>query len=602
MGFHFKALIALYLFFLFPLIGSANKDSLRYYLQQGMNLYNTSNYTQAEASILKALQFSANDSIQQITLFNNLGNINAQLRNIEDAIAYYQRGLAIAEQLKDKVKEAEIIKNLAALYAEQKDFEKSLELISVAERTIDGNLHSILLADIKNNKAIIYEQQDKIDEAEKLYIEALALYKKADNIERLALTYNNLGVLNKNKKYYSRAIYYLEQSLELSKELNSQFFIAANLINLSNVYGLNNERQKAVDYAKKGVEISREIKDLDLVAEALESLSSHYAGMKLFQKAYEINQEYLEVYRNVINESRSKAITEMQEKYETLQKEKLIGSLQQEKELQRLEIEKQENQLKLTKIIVGLSLITILLMALSIIIYLKVKNERQRRKEQELVYNTEKKERLKLASDMHDELGSGLSKITLISQLIQKKEFEKPELLKMMNSLQDTSLKISDNMRSLVWSLNPEHQSASAFLARLKEFLGNTLEGIGFDFNFTISGNTNNLQLNMDVVKHLLPACKEAINNIIKHAKATMIECTVELTTESMKVSIIDNGIGITERKTGGHGLDSLQKRISECGGTLQINSAIGKGTEICFMNIPVTLIKNTDEAKPSYS
>jgi signal transduction histidine kinase len=94
----------------------------------------------------------------------------------------------------------------------------------------------------------------------------------------------------------------------------------------------------------------------------------------------------------------------------------------------------------------------------------------------------ENEERTRIAKDIHDELGSGLSKINLVSEIIKKEDIRNPLIYDQLNSISETSTKLVENMRDLIWVWNPENNQLDHLIARIREYSYNYLEDFPLKF------------------------------------------------------------------------------------------------------------------------
>jgi ligand-binding sensor domain-containing protein/signal transduction histidine kinase len=190
--------------------------------------------------------------------------------------------------------------------------------------------------------------------------------------------------------------------------------------------------------------------------------------------------------------------------------------------------------------------------------------------------------RLRIADDLHDDIGSELSSIALESDLIARRlSREKPE--------QDRLLAVgrmirhaAGNLRDVVWIVNPEQDKLEDLVARMREVAATMLTGIHYAFR--VEGPLATVPLEMELKRHVLMMFKEVMNNIVRHAHATRVEIEVELSTKQLRICVNDNGVGFdVATQHGGRGLKSLQSRASVIGGTVEVQSAPGSGTTVCL-------------------
>jgi two-component system NarL family sensor kinase len=556
------------------------KDSLT---RVAIDLYEKGEYKQAIIIFEDRLKIAdkQNDAEWQSVLLTNLGNAHSQIGNSVVSVKYYQKALTISEQIGDKKRIARILKNIGSLYSEQKDFTNALNYYAKAEAVARQNKDTPVLADCANNKAIVYEQQMRFQEAISSYHEALSIYQQMNAKDRIALTLNNLGVVYKNTQNYPASINYYSRSLEISEKLGDQFMVAANLTNLGNVYLKTGSHGRALELHQKALRIARGIDAMNVVVEVYSSLSEDYAGLEDFRAALDWHRKYSLLTDSLINKERSQQIGELEKKYEIEKKEREIEALTQSQKIsslelkgQRLVIEKYRYQL------VGIAGIVLLSALVAFLLYNRQKF-RQRQLQEKAVLDAEFKERMRIARDVHDDLGSGLSRISLMASLAERKVTGDHQ--KDIRSIAGISKELVDNMRDLVWVLNPDNTTMDHLLARIREYCGDYCEEAGISAEVVFPDKRPGLKIARGAQRNLFLTVKEAIHNTVKHAQATSIKIQIAYNDGGVRISITDNGkgFGSNRQHSAGNGLKNMRHRIESLGGSFDLTSDGVNGTSI---------------------
>ena len=189
--------------------------------------------------------------------------------------------------------------------------------------------------------------------------------------------------------------------------------------------------------------------------------------------------------------------------------------------------------------------------------------------------------RNKIASDLHDEIGSTLSSITVYSDIIEEREQDKELQLiaeRISNSSRDTLVAMSD----IVWSINPKNDRFDNILLRMKAFAYEVLEVQNKQLHFAADEALSDIKLAMNERKNFYLIFREALNNAIKYAHAKNVWVTVQLINKQIVFTLKDDGIGFntTEQKQG-NGLINMQRRSKDLKGQLNIESQPGNGTTV---------------------
>lgn len=192
--------------------------------------------------------------------------------------------------------------------------------------------------------------------------------------------------------------------------------------------------------------------------------------------------------------------------------------------------------------------------------------------------------RARLARDLHDDVGSSLSSISIISNMATKKPEHSPEDVKrIFTKISETSQKTLDSISDLVWTLDPENDLMQDLFMRMRLYASETLEAKEIMYEFNVAQETEFIKMTMDKRKNIYLIFKEALNNIIKYSKCTRVLINVKLVNHNMEFEITDNGIGFEEEhlEHKGNGLKNMKQRASQLNGTLTIESKPGEGTNI---------------------
>lgn len=207
--------------------------------------------------------------------------------------------------------------------------------------------------------------------------------------------------------------------------------------------------------------------------------------------------------------------------------------------------------------------------------------------------------RNRIAADLHDEIGSTLSSVSLASSVIQQKlDNNNTEVKSLLQRINDNTNSMMEAMNDIVWAINTKNDRMESIIYRMRAFALEILEPEQVEVHFSISEQANQLQLDMQQRKNIYLIFKEAVNNAAKYAECRNLWVDIHYNQNKMKMRVQDDGIGFTltqgenglnanntfdnnYRLYGGNGLPNIQKRTEEIKGKSRIESAKGKGTHI---------------------
>jgi len=195
--------------------------------------------------------------------------------------------------------------------------------------------------------------------------------------------------------------------------------------------------------------------------------------------------------------------------------------------------------------------------------------------------------RKKIAADFHDELGSRVTKISMMSKLLEKELSNKREDASgYIDMITENADGLFDEMREFIWELNPEQDSLSDLAYQLKSFSEQLFDKTEIAFQLTgLKEDYQEIKLPMDWRQHLLRIFKEGMHNVLKHAAECKNVCLdITFNNNYLIITLTNDGKGfIPETGNRGNGLKNMRERAEKINGQLNIKSANGNGTKITF-------------------
>lgn len=198
-----------------------------------------------------------------------------------------------------------------------------------------------------------------------------------------------------------------------------------------------------------------------------------------------------------------------------------------------------------------------------------------------------KEERLrsKIATDLHDDIGSTLSSISFYTETIKQQTAETiPHLTPMLNKMGESSREMVGNMSDIVWAINPANDDVKHLASRIQAHAATLCSLKNIQLQFECNEEMYSLKLSMEQRQNIFLLFKEAINNALKYAECSIITVQLRKQKEQLFLLIKDNGIGFDkEIVEDGNGLINMQKRAKDIGGNCSIQSTQGNGTIVEF-------------------
>lgn len=191
--------------------------------------------------------------------------------------------------------------------------------------------------------------------------------------------------------------------------------------------------------------------------------------------------------------------------------------------------------------------------------------------------------RFQLSRDLHDDMGSTLSTVNILSSIAKSKLRSDPEQsLSYLERISSTSQQMMESMDDIVWSINPMNDTMDKLVNKMRAFAGGILEPLQIDLQLLCDDSVDQLKLNMAGRRDFYLIFKEAINNAAKYSSCTRVKVEMFLKGKMLHLKIRDNGVGfVTEGNTDGNGLGNMKKRAGNLHAKLSIESVPGEGTAI---------------------
>jgi signal transduction histidine kinase len=197
-------------------------------------------------------------------------------------------------------------------------------------------------------------------------------------------------------------------------------------------------------------------------------------------------------------------------------------------------------------------------------------------------------ERLRIAQDIHDDLGARVTQISLVSGLAQSDHTLSEKALADFNTISGMARELVSALYETVWAVNPENDNLDALGNYVCQMVDNLCDKAQLRRRLRVAELPRDFQVSSHVRHNLIMAVKEAVHNAIKHAKASELSVYVDWEGTTLTIRVQDGGCGFAPANSAtGNGLANMRRRLEHLGGTCMIQSQPGRGTTVSF---PVNL------------
>lgn len=201
----------------------------------------------------------------------------------------------------------------------------------------------------------------------------------------------------------------------------------------------------------------------------------------------------------------------------------------------------------------------------------------------EAIYQTQLQERLRMAKDLHDDIGATLSSISMYSEAVKNQVKEKlPHLETILDKMGENSRDMVTGMSDIIWAINPDNDEGGKLISRMEDYARDICAVKDIQLHFNAADTISQVKLQLECRKNIYLIFKEAMNNAAKYAGAKNIQVQLGLNGAAINLMIKDDGKGFNEatvRK--GNGLKNLEARAKEIKGNIIIDSVEGSGTTV---------------------
>jgi signal transduction histidine kinase len=212
---------------------------------------------------------------------------------------------------------------------------------------------------------------------------------------------------------------------------------------------------------------------------------------------------------------------------------------------------------------------------------LKLENERKEFEKQMAVMAAKQEERNRISADMHDELGSGVTAIRLMSEIMKSRLQGDvvPELEKISNSANE----LLGKMNTIIWTMKSSNDTLESLIAYIRAHAIEYFDSTPIECKVMLPVVIPQADVSGEKRRNIFLSIKEALNNAMKHSQATQIQISISTTNKRLTIRVADNGIGIDADKLRrfGNGLNNMRRRMESIDGLFKIES--GKNCVLTF-------------------
>lgn len=501
--------------------------------------------------------------------YNDYGYLEEAENNYLEAANWYLKAIKIFETVGEKKGLANTLGNLAITYFNLNELPKAIDFAqqSVAIRKQTGDKEGIAI--VLGNITRMYLNMGNMDSVKHYQEQYIYYAKQSGKKKTLTDSYVNVAMIHHAGKNFEDAFTQMKNAIQIAKEINHP--------NLPNFYRMNGlflgkmdrktEMNNYYDSAYTLIVASNnKMQFRDFYATRM----NYFKSQGDYKNAFENYEKYISYRDSLLNEDVKKQVALLEVQYETEKKNAQIES-------NKLESAQQQLYYNIA--------ISVLILGLLLALLLFNRYSYRKKLEQKNILLAE---RNRISSELHDEVGSSLSAINLMSHAaMHTKTDGNQQAHDYFSSINNNSAKVMETISDIVWSMHPENDQMPRIIARMKTFCAEILEAVDTRFTMNVDEKVLSLTLSSEKRRDFYLIFKEVINNIAKYAKATDVVIELNKPDGQLQLIVKDNGIGFQpELANNGNGLRNMQQRTDRQGGHFEVKSLPGNGTTIT-VNMP---------------
>lgn len=561
------------------------------------------------------------DSVLLAQVNSDLGAVYFRRNDIENSKKYYFNALKIRKLRNDNLGVAKVNLNLANIFNKENKKQQALkyylEGIDYFEKMNNPQIVSvtkanvgILFIDLKNyskakkylEEAIAYQEEKNQDDglctsylsmgnvflrlkdtvnAIKFYEKSIVSSKKAGNKISLSSALNNIGSIKSQQKKSSEAIALFNKSKALRDSLNlknNESGLSLNIAKEHIMYQRFNKANEVLYKLKK--EYENDPNAQEELLQTYQYFIHTYGYLKESDSVNYYNNLATKIQNTIIETAVAKQTNELEEKYQSEKKEKLL--LQRE-----IEIKKSRYQL------MGMVMIAFFVGFIGFLFYRQQKlRNKQQTQEYELksaiakieTQNKLQEQRLDISRDLHDNIGSQLTFIiSSVDNVKYAFDIQNAKLESKLSGISNFAKSTIIELRDTIWAMNKNEITFEDLQSRIHNFIDKAQEAKEeIQFSFKVDDSLKEIKFTSVEGMNLYRTIQEAVNNSIKYAHPKNITVSIEPKDGMIVITVTDDGKGFNiEEVAFGNGINNMRKRIADIKGLLDVTSSPEAGTII---------------------
>ncbi|MHA3788593.1 tetratricopeptide repeat protein [Flavobacterium hauense] len=545
-------------------------------LENGIEEISKNNYSSA-ISLLKesaSLAREKGDNKVMGKAYTSLGNVYLKSENTAEALKNFLLSLPPLKKTRDNLAIATASKEVGLLYAKQNRDDLAVQYFTEAVKLGKQLNNEMLTADALTGIGPVYEDLHKIDKSLESYSQALAIYRARGMEIQAGQTLSRMGNAYKMLGDYPQSILNYKEALGYFNSANDRFKVADVLCSLGNVLAMMEDYNESLRLYEQAYLDAAAIKYDEVIMNASLGMANAYENLRQYPESVRYHKIHEQKREAFINAKHSKEIAELKAK---ASKTRVISSKSDEVESAGSGTSGVNYYLYM---LIGIGVI----IALLIFGFMWRRSLLKKNKEDNMFSEAEGQERLRMVQNLHNDLDSKLEEINSLSESIVERANGMPAIRSQGEAMQETTKKIEENIRDIVWLLTPKTTTLTNYSGSIKEYVMDYFKDSPVEVLVSEPDGISNTVISKESQVGLLSVIKDSLTFVKDDPQVSKVFFGITYTGTRLMISIKDNGQGIEKTEIEKKRLDSY---LNSTGGIMRIDSDPGWGSVVKII-IPV--------------
>jgi signal transduction histidine kinase len=522
-------------------------------------------------------------------VMNNRANALNEMNRYEEAIGYLLKAIEYGELVENQESKDALLNsvynNIGKNYLSLEDWLNAVKYTKMAIAIPSS--YEINNAHARLNLSNAYIGMDSTESAFNMAKEAEVIYVKVGFPYGVIAAKNNQGLALKMKGEMDEAASLFQESIDMSEEIDYPLGVLEGLINRSEILAAKKQYSQAIPEMKEAERLCNLYDDRQYLKSVRENLAKLYEETGNTDYALTYFKAYKQLEDSLKSTENIKNVNDLLLKYETSEKEKQLAEQELEIQTQKATLAVRNSQL--TYLLSGLG---VLLLGVTFI-YQRNRSRQKAALQQAIIEEKERgfdaviqateEERKRISRDLHDGIGQQLSVLKLGLQNLQKKA--DPEIQSQLVDITEKFSKSADEIRQISHQMMPRALMEEGLVRAFEDLLRNTFQYSEIQYEFEHHGMEGRLDERIEI--SIYRVLQELLNNILKHSEANFVNVQLLKMKDKLTLLVEDNGKGLSDEKSNGHGQMNIRNRLDLIKGTVNYESSPESGF-VAVISVPV--------------